>query len=83
MMLASHMHSWQGSHMKKSATNYNSDRKFTLGRQAFAKISAVEGIELTRDMRADFKSFDDKKLTPAQRRAALARKYGKAAPKAS
>lgn len=64
-------------HKKRPAAT-NSDRKFTLGRQAFAKISAVEGIELTSDMVADFKSFDEMKLTPAERRTVLARKYGKA-----
>lgn len=53
-----------------------------LGQQAFAKISAIEGIELAIDRAADFKSFDEMKLPPVECRAALTRKYGKASAKA-
>ena len=38
--------------MKKKPAVTNSDRKLTLGRWAFAKICAVEGIELSSDMAA-------------------------------
>jgi hypothetical protein len=51
---------------------------FTLGREAFGRISAVEGLGLTAAMEADFREFDRKGLAPDQRRAALARKYGAA-----
>jgi hypothetical protein len=51
---------------------------FTLGRTGFAKISAVEGVALSADMKAEFSRFDSQKLSPEERRKALARKYGKA-----
>jgi hypothetical protein len=48
----------------------------TIGRQHFAKISAVEGIYMTASMAADFQDFDRQKLTAAPRRQSLLRKYG-------
>ncbi len=51
-------------------------RSFVLGRRAFAKVSAVEGIHVTSDMEADFRSLDE--LSLVARRKALAEKYGKA-----
>ena len=53
-------------------------RTFTLGRRSFAKISAIEGIHLTADMNEDFREFERKRLSPAERRRILSRKYGKA-----
>lgn len=50
---------------------------FTLGRQAFAKISEVEGIRMSRAMDAEFREFDRKALSPEERRKAIAAKYGK------
>jgi hypothetical protein len=50
---------------------------FTLGRQDFAKISAVEGIRMSRAMRAEFQEFDRKGLTPEERREVIAEKYGR------
>jgi hypothetical protein len=50
---------------------------FVLGRRAFARISAVERIHLTSEMNADFRSFDDSNLSASERRAEIARKYGK------
>ena len=50
----------------------------TIGRQGFAQISAVEGIRLTNEMRADFQDFDLKRLSNAERRQKIARKYGTA-----
>ena len=50
---------------------------FTIGRNGFAKISAVEGIQITAAMEADFREFDRKGLSASQRRAVLAQKYGK------
>lgn len=49
-----------------------------IGRTAFAKISAVEGIRLTPTMAADFREFERKGLSPKERREAIAGKYGKA-----
>lgn len=51
--------------------------EFTLGRDSFAKISAVEGIHLSPDMRQAFREFDRRGLTGAERRRAIARTYGK------
>lgn len=49
---------------------------YVLGRQNFAKISAVEGIQLSRDQSEDFGDFDRKALSSKVRRAILADKYG-------
>jgi hypothetical protein len=51
--------------------------RFLVGRKASIKISKVEGLIVTRDMRDTFRSFDEKGLSPEARRAALANKYGK------
>ena len=53
-------------------------KEFTLGRQGFAKISAVEGIRLSPEMEARFREFDRKDLSASERRKALARTFGKA-----
>ena len=52
-------------------------KSLTLGRDGFAKISAVDGIQLTPEMKRDFREFDRKGLSPAERRRAIASKYGK------
>ncbi len=57
--------------MKKSPQTY------TIGRQAFAKISAVEGIHLTKEMDKDFRTFDQKGLSPQTRREAITKKYAR------
>lgn len=54
------------------------DRRYTIGGRGFAKISAVEGIRLTEAMDEDFREFDRQGLSAAERRKAIARKYGKA-----
>ena len=48
---------------------------FVLGREAFSSISAVEGVYLSRDMKADFRRLEG--VSPTARRDALSRKYGK------
>ena len=50
---------------------------FVLGRSGFAKISAVEGLKITAAMEAEFREFDRIGLSPTERRAAIARKYGR------
>lgn len=60
--------------LQKSQTR---SKPFTLGRQGFAKISAVEGLILSDAMEAEFREFDRKALTPKERRAVIAKKYGK------
>ena len=48
---------------------------FVLGRAAFKKVSAVEGIEVSRLLAADLRKLE--KDTPATRRRVLSSKYGK------
>jgi hypothetical protein len=49
----------------------------TIGRRGFAKISAIEGIKLSSEAEEDFREFDRLGLSPAARRRALLRKYGR------
>jgi hypothetical protein len=51
--------------------------RYTIGRESFAKISAVDGLHMTAAMEADFREFDTRRLSAAERRAVLRRKYGK------
>jgi hypothetical protein len=48
-----------------------------LGRERFAKISAVEGIELTPPMRQRATEFDRRQLSAEQRRRSIIRAYRK------
>ena len=50
---------------------------FALGKGPFAKVSAIEGIFLTREMQRDFRGLDKKGLSPEARRRWLIGKYGK------
>ena len=50
---------------------------FTLGRSGFGKISAVEGIRLSREMEQRFRDFDRQGLSAAERRKAIARNFTK------
>lgn len=49
---------------------------FTLGRQAYEKISAVEGIRLSRDMERDLRDARAEGRSPEEARALLRAKYG-------
>jgi hypothetical protein len=51
--------------------------RLVLGRARFAKISAVEGIHLSSEMRKDLLDFDRQGLTAAERRKRIAKRYGK------
>jgi len=51
-------------------------KAFTIGRYGFAKISAIEGIQITAAMDADFHEFDRKRLSGSERRRLIAKKYG-------
>jgi hypothetical protein len=53
--------------------------RFTIGRTAFAQVSAVEGIRLSDEMIQDLRDFDRKKLSDDERDRAIARKYGRKA----
>jgi hypothetical protein len=52
---------------------------FVLGQKAFEKISAVEGIRLTAEMRRDLKRLDDSRLGTEAERRSLIQKYGRSA----
>jgi hypothetical protein len=54
-------------------------KRFVLGRGSFARISAVEGIHLTREMKRDLREFDRKGLSAVERRRAIVNKYGRKA----
>lgn len=49
-----------------------------LGRASFARISAVKGTRLTPKAEALFREFARERLSPAERRTAIARTLGKA-----
>lgn len=53
---------------------------FVLGRTAFAKISAVEGLSLSAEGREMFDDFDRRDLTPVERRTAIAAKHSLSSP---
>lgn len=52
-----------------------SSGKFLLGRVAFSRISAVEGIRVSKGLKSDLRSLDSSSYE--KRRAVLAGKYGK------
>ncbi len=52
-------------------------KAYAIGQRGFAKISAVEGIRLSPEMLLDLQEFDRKGLSAEERRAYIARKYGK------
>jgi hypothetical protein len=51
--------------------------RFVVGGKASAKISKVEGMTLSKDMRSIFRDFDRKGLSADARRTKLIGKYGK------
>lgn len=67
--------------MKKSGPPLKTARKVSsgsvLGRDRFAKISAVEGIVLTRDMIRRAADFDRQGLSAEERRQSIVRVYRK------
>jgi len=62
---------------KKPATTRDAKSGFTLGREGFAKISAVEGIRLGADMERRFREFDRQELSAGDRRKIIARAFAK------
>jgi hypothetical protein len=62
--------------MKKRAPRSQKLPEVTIGRTGFARISAIEGIRLTEEMWDDFRAFDLKRLSNAERRKTILRKYG-------
>ena len=56
--------------------NGNSDA-FTIGLADFEKISAVEGLHLSAEMKKMFREFDRKNLSAEARRKRIVARYGK------
>jgi hypothetical protein len=66
-----------GSRRRIEGTQLTDEKGFTIGRQGFAMISAVEGLHLSDEMKRDLQEFDRKRLPGDERRRAIIRKYGK------
>jgi hypothetical protein len=49
----------------------------TLGRKSFEKISAVEGLRLSPEMKGTFRTLDKSGASAAVRRQTILEKYGK------
>ncbi len=65
---------WYTAIMKRTP-QIRKESGYTIGRDAFAKISAVEGIYLNKKMQKDFQAFEQKGLSHQARREAISRKY--------
>lgn len=63
----------------KTKSPHRGSHAHTVGRRGFAKISAVEGITLSREVEETFREFDRQGLSLDERRKALLRKYGRKA----
>jgi hypothetical protein len=50
--------------------------RLTIGLGGFEKVSAIEGLRLTPDMKRTFRAFDRQGASAAQRRAAIIKRYG-------
>jgi len=60
---------------KATRTRNRKSDNYTLGRKGFAKISAVEGIDMS-SVEREFEDFDRRGLSPRERRREIAEKYG-------
>ena len=65
--------------IKPSSKKKSAPVRFVLGRAAFAKVSAVEGITLTPAMEKRAKDFERRGLTAAERRKEILKVYRKKA----
>lgn len=50
---------------------------YALGAKAFGKLSAIEGMALTKEMQREFENLDRQKLSPAERRRRLIAKFSR------
>jgi hypothetical protein len=50
--------------------------RLTIGLAGFEKVSAIEGLRLTRDMKITFSALERQGASPARRRAAIIKRYG-------
>jgi hypothetical protein len=61
---------------RKIARSKTKVQRLTIGLAGFAKVSAIEGLHLTRDMKRTFGRLDRQGASAAQRRAAIIKRYG-------
>ena len=50
--------------------------RLTIGLAGFAKVSAIEGLHLTRDMKRTFSTLERQGVSAAQKRAVIIKRYG-------
>ena len=62
---------------KTKTPKRSSGGTFTIGRERFSKISAVEGIKLSRRTDETFREFDQRGLSAEERRREITRRYGR------
>lgn len=63
--------------MSKQKPRNATTGRFVVGREAFSKISAVEGLRMSKTMRGEFRELDKRGASPKVRRDTLSGKYGK------
>ena len=51
-------------------------QRLTIGLAGFEKVSAIEGLHLTRDMKRTFSTLERQGASAAQKRAAIIKRYG-------
>jgi hypothetical protein len=51
-------------------------QRYTIGLAGFEKVSAIEGLRLTREMKSTFNALERQGASPAQKRAAIIKRYG-------
>jgi hypothetical protein len=51
-------------------------KRLVIGLRGFEKISAVEGLRLTRDMKGTFRNLDKRNASATERRSVISKKYG-------
>jgi hypothetical protein len=60
----------------KAARPRATAQRLTIGLAGFEKISAIEGLHLTPDMKNTFSALERQGASAAQRRAAIIKRYG-------
>jgi hypothetical protein len=61
---------------RKVARRKTRAQRLTIGLAAFEKVSAIEGLHLTREMKGTFSALERQGASAAQRRAAIIKRYG-------
>ncbi|SEN68988.1 hypothetical protein [Bradyrhizobium sp. OK095] len=64
-------------HGKINKPSQPKSKGLVIGRKGFEKLSAVEGIRMSREMKTTFRSLDKSGASAEARRTTIANKYGK------